>query len=174
MPLKRSQRKVRRPEPYGRSATIYIHGHGELRDNTRPISFQVPRNLSIYIASGPGVALSEELGNDMLANRPVPINLPLAWVDRPGQPVYTRGDEGRGRHLRYPMYCPNYTLKPPKDLEDLSERDDVFQAEKPMQFYAIVNGFKGQYDIIVWTNCTVLRGPKGKLRGRVMDDLGDV
>jgi hypothetical protein len=108
-----------------------------------------------------------------MRNEPIPINTQLQWIDRPGQPRYDVGDEGRTHNLYYPMECPNYTLLPPNGLQDLSHRSDVFQTNAAIDFRDIVHRFKSQYDVIVSTNCTVLRGPNGALNGPVMDDLGD-
>ena len=108
-----------------------------------------------------------------MRNSPIAINTPLAWIDRPGEPVYNAGDEGRTHNLYYPMECPNYTLLPPNGLQDLSHRSDVFQTNAPITFREIVHQNKSDFDIIVWTNCTVLRGPNGALNGPIMDDLGD-
>jgi hypothetical protein len=171
--LRRSTRRVRRYHRYG-SKTLYVHGHGELRSNTQPLAFKVPHGVYICICTGPGVAISERLGRKMMRNEPIAINTPLAWMDRPGQPVYLIREQSRTHNMYYPMYCPNYTLLPPDDLQDLSHRSNVFQTDTPISFRDIVYRNKSKFDIIVWTNCTVLRGPNGPLNGPApMADLTD-
>jgi hypothetical protein len=169
--VRRSRRKVRHYSRYG-TKTLYVYGHGELRSDTEPLAFQVPHGVYICLCTGPGVAITDRLGRKMMRNKPIAINTPLAWIDRPGQPVYRIREEGRTHNMYYPMYCPNYTLLPPKGLADLSHRPNVFQTKKPITFRDIVNRHKSTYDIIVWSNCTVLRGPNGALNGP-LDDLGD-
>ena len=163
--VRRTTRRARRYHRYG-SKTLYIHGHGELRSDTEPLAFKVPHGVYICICTGPGVAISERLGRKMMRNEPIAINTPLAWADRPGQPVYViREEQSRTHNMYYPMYCPNYTLCPPDGLQDLSHRPNVFQTDTDISFRDIVYRNKSTYDIIVWTNCTVLRGPNGALNG---------
>jgi hypothetical protein len=114
--LRKSTRRVRRYHRYG-SKTLYVHDHGELRSNTQPLAFQVPHGVYICICTGPGVAITERLGKKMMRNEPIAINTPLAWMDRPGQPVHLIREQSRTHNMYYPMYCPNYTLLPPDDLQ---------------------------------------------------------
>jgi hypothetical protein len=164
--LRRSPPKVRRYHRYG-AKTLYVYGHGELRSDTQPPAFQVPHGVYIYVCVGPGVAIRLRLAEKMMRNEPIPINTQLASIDRPGQPAYHIREESRTHNMYHPMYCPNYTLLPPKNLPDLSHRSDVFQTDVPITFRDIMYQQKSKFDIIVWTSCTVRRGPNGALAPRL-------
>lgn len=170
---RKSRRNVTPYDRYG-GDTLYLHGHGELRQGG-PISFRVPHGVQIFIPWGPGVAISEDVGQRVLDGEGTPVNIDLAWIDRPGMPAFNGNREsGRQHKFFYPMSCPNYTLLIPNGLADHSDKDDVFQTVQPITLKEIVEQNTPAYAVFVWSNCTVLRNAAGQPLTGHMDDLGDL